>query len=1089
MKKIFLLLLAVFFIRFSYGQTYYISDGGSVSTCSGTLELGNVVAGQTYTFTICSNDAADGNSHISVTLSQYNITNGTLCVYDGNSTSAPQLGCNEWQASDVIAATDSNSTGCLTFEYTAQTGDTLVGDIQCNFMCEHSEVEIVNSNPAYVVEDSANYINICEGDTITFTVKGNYSNTTYSQSDATSTFHWDFGDGDTVSGINLTQVTHSFTGHRGYNVSVYLTDAKNCTSSNEASWRIRISRQPSFSGTTTDPSIICPASCQDANLTSVITEPLWTNEPHNAYADTTYLPDGTGESSTTSIFIDQFNPNQTITSINDLNGICANMEHSFLGDLDIKITCPNGTTVMLENQDNSISETYLGNPIDIYGDTLPGTGWDYCWTPNPDHDVMSIEAANYDTLPSGSYASYESLSNLVGCPMNGQWTITATDHHPHDDGYIFSWWINFDTSLYPKIWEYQNTVTSQTWTAPNSYGQISSDDGNGNAVGTYYCNHSHPTQTNEPFKITITDDYGCTYDTTLNVVVLSDTTSNCCYKPDLSITTTPQTLCGLTTTLNASIQTGYTGKWKMFSGPGTAIFSDADSTQTDVTVDTSGTYTFQYSYGSTDCDTLDTVQITFIENPVANAGGNYWPGLFGSNSEIKTDTACGYDYPLNAQPSIGTGTWHTTNPVHTWFLNPNSATTHNPNDTAHTDNLTYNTTPNYYDFIWMEDNGHGCTDQDTLRLFFAPKPTGNFTATTPWCLGYPSTIIAHTSQTPDDDYGLIHFNWELDSGIVDTTGGIPVTGQDEDTIFVHWDNGAASHIVSLFTINQYGCNSPTNYDTIVEQPKMNPDYDVQNATCGLPNGVITLYTDYTDTNRLTFTWDSTFTNRTDTIQQYLLGDKTFTILVHSESLSPDAPQGTMCTDTISIYLPDTGHTTALFDTSINDGIAPYTVSITNLSTNGQDYEWNVYDQDSTLIWSGQDEFPTFTINQEGYYHISLVSISSDNCLDTTEWGEFYVEASSKMDVPNVFTPNGDGINDYFQVAAKTLETFHGIITNRWGEKLYEWDNWKDESAGWDGKVGNSPASPGAYFYIIKATGKDNTKYDMQGTFYLLRAKK
>ena len=77
MKKLFLFLATVFLIQFSYGQTYNITDGGSVSTCSGTLNLGNVTAGQTYVFTICSDDIANGNSHISVALTQYNIANGT----------------------------------------------------------------------------------------------------------------------------------------------------------------------------------------------------------------------------------------------------------------------------------------------------------------------------------------------------------------------------------------------------------------------------------------------------------------------------------------------------------------------------------------------------------------------------------------------------------------------------------------------------------------------------------------------------------------------------------------------------------------------------------------------------------------------------------------------------------------------------------------------------------------------------------------------------------------------------------------------------------------------------------------------------
>jgi len=68
-------------------------------------------------------------------------------------------------------------------------------------------------------------------------------------------------------------------------------------------------------------------------------------------------------------------------------------------------------------------------------------------------------------------------------------------------------------------------------------------------------------------------------------------------------------------------------------------------------------------------DTSDVIPVLFVQNPIANAGDNYWPGLFGAGSEIKTDTACGYDYYLGAQPTIGLGTWYTTDQVNTWFLN------------------------------------------------------------------------------------------------------------------------------------------------------------------------------------------------------------------------------------------------------------------------------------------------------------------------------------------------------------------------------------------------------------------------------------
>lgn len=99
---------------------------------------------------------------------------------------------------------------------------------------------------------------------------------------------------------------------------------------------------------------------------------------------------------------------------------------------------------------------------------------------------------------------------------------------------------------------------------------------------------------------------------------------------------------------------------------------------------------------------------------------------------------------------------------------------------------------------------------------------------------------------------------------------------------------------------------------------------------------------------------------------------------------------------------------------------------------------------------------------------------------------------SFMEVPNVFTPNGDGKNDEFRVAYKSIVQFKGIIYNRWGRKVFEWT---DPGKGWDGRIGNRIAQPGAYYYIIEAKGSDIDPltnqlktYIMKGDINLLRGK-
>ncbi len=164
----------------------------------------------------------------------------------------------------------------------------------------------------------------------------------------------------------------------------------------------------------------------------------------------------------------------TINNINDIPDICINIEHSYLGDLVIDITCPNGTNVTLEAQGGG--GVNLGEPIEINFDTTYGIGWDYCWSTNPVYDEMKIEADSgaYTTLPPGSYKASDDLSNLIGCPINGDWILTITDNWSLDNGFIFNWGIEnnnrdsqFSYYIFNNI-ENNNTVTPYT-TGLNEY--------------------------------------------------------------------------------------------------------------------------------------------------------------------------------------------------------------------------------------------------------------------------------------------------------------------------------------------------------------------------------------------------------------------------------------------------------------------------------------------------------------------------------------------------------------------------------------------------------------------------------------------
>jgi gliding motility-associated-like protein len=128
--------------------------------------------------------------------------------------------------------------------------------------------------------------------------------------------------------------------------------------------------------------------------------------------------------------------------------------------------------------------------------------------------------------------------------------------------------------------------------------------------------------------------------------------------------------------------------------------------------------------------------------------------------------------------------------------------------------------------------------------------------------------------------------------------------------------------------------------------------------------------------------------------------------------------------------------------------------------------------------------PSATYTAAGTYSV-LLSVTKGNCKGT-KIKIITVEVPSKLEVPNVFTPNNDKVNDVFRLIAASLDEINATIFDRWGNKVYEVVSGTG-NIGWDGKNMFGKECPsGTYFYMIKATGKDGQEYDLKGNVSLFR---
>ncbi|MBN2347897.1 MAG: gliding motility-associated C-terminal domain-containing protein [Bacteroidales bacterium] len=147
--------------------------------------------------------------------------------------------------------------------------------------------------------------------------------------------------------------------------------------------------------------------------------------------------------------------------------------------------------------------------------------------------------------------------------------------------------------------------------------------------------------------------------------------------------------------------------------------------------------------------------------------------------------------------------------------------------------------------------------------------------------------------------------------------------------------------------------------------------------------------------------------------------------------------------------------------------APMKLKYTNNSKNAVKFTWEFGDGES-LYSELIDEEIVHTYLFPGEYEVKLITKSQVpfECVDSSK--VIITLSPPQLNVPNVFTPNGDNKNDVFRVYDVSVIDFHIVIFNRYGRKVHEYEGDIREWKGWNGKINNSndEAAEGTYYYVI-----------------------
>lgn len=363
-------------------------------------------------------------------------------------------------------------------------------------------------------------------------------------------------------------------------------------------------------------------------------------------------------------------------------------------------------------------------------------------------------------------------------------------------------------------------------------------------------------------------------------------------------------------------------------------------------------------------------------------------------------------------------------------------------------------------FLTVTNNSTGCSNTDSVKVEAKALPVASYQTPQPQCLQGNSFDLIAAPTFPGTVY-----TWVLS---MNTQPGIVTNNSVSGISYAQTGEFPVTLIV-----NNNGCTDTTTHLLkVVEEPNVN--LSIQKEGC--PSLTVDFESQVTPAGSYYYQWS--FSDNTTSSEEK--PTHTFTIPgTYSVGLQVTNTEG--CSDNVLLkdvikVLP--GPVARFSTESEYANVIKPEFTFINLSQGAIGYNWNFGDNTFST-----DFHATHTYKDTGVYNVWLIVENSFGCVDTTV-SPVTVEPFFTFYVPNAFTPNGDGVNDFFRGLGTYMTGYEMWIYDRWGLIVYHTD---DYSKPWDGKGKyDNVAQNDVYEYIIVVKDSKRKEHKYIGHVSLVR---